>query len=714
MSIIFRRLPTICGREFKQDFSRQRRSFAVPILHQHFTIIEHPTYRHVSHVRLDADMYASRQRCSLHFTRGFKYARRLEGRNIRLLRIELDTYKAPIRCNLMEASLDDPPPYEALSYAWGDPNITQVMICNDKPVQATVNLIRALRKIRLGLFRDSNRYRPSYLWVDSICINQEDTSERNSQVQLMRDVFADARRVLVWLGDKKINNKEMKGLIAAFGLVASKIKSKGSLEAANATWSWSGLVGPDEMRDLSTLTLSSWVSSMQDLGYPNPWRTLYVAFASDWYSRAWCLQEVYATRNPLMLYRNTQIDSDHLSLLCVWTTLKLVKNWHTMYSHASSADRRVLGRILEASQRWLPVGLRFSHPASILGPSKKLRATDPRDKVYGMLSLLDGIEPIEVDYKKSVEQVYIDSVLHTAAKGLCVLPHVFHPVKFHASKDWPSWLPRWDIQADKHAGPEELCHTVDPLSRPGGQRQVPIIDSDLARYRILRIKGLLCDRVTRCTEVLSRREDPVEIRKTSARRLFAIMGEHCRRQRSVETNLREHVDRNIRLRSLKSHSPTFDTPDELAHRANNLTSFLKAMKPEVLGTPDEEDLARATANANSLWKRLDCWRAFRTSNGWLGLGPWCMRPGDVVAVFDGGDAPYILRPVQDASKTLYHLMGECFIHNLTDGKAYEMIGQDHMVPSYLRGDCFVDQLAEAKACWIPERCAVEEKTFMLI
>ena len=40
-----------------------------------------------------------------------------------------------------------------------------------------------------------------YLWIDQICINQEDISERNHQVELMGDIYGGCKQVLVWLKD---------------------------------------------------------------------------------------------------------------------------------------------------------------------------------------------------------------------------------------------------------------------------------------------------------------------------------------------------------------------------------------------------------------------------------------------------------------------------------------------------------------------------------
>lgn len=66
-------------------------------------------------------------------------------------------------------------------------------------------------------------------------------------------------------------------------------------------------------------------------------------------------------------------------------------------------------------------------------------------------------------------------------------------------------------------------------------------------------------------------------------------------------------------------------------------------------------------------------RIFRTNKGWMGLGPRCMRPDDLLVVLDGGPMPYILRPA-DAGKFLF--MGDCYVSNIARGEVYRLIGTD--------------------------------------
>jgi hypothetical protein len=112
---------------------------------------------------------------------------------IRVLRIAPNDDPSSIVCCYIEhISLNNPPPYGALSYCWGDANVTEQIRLNNSDKLATANLVAALRQLRAdGL---------ETLWVDALCINQDDPDERASQVQLMKYTFEEATQVVVWVG----------------------------------------------------------------------------------------------------------------------------------------------------------------------------------------------------------------------------------------------------------------------------------------------------------------------------------------------------------------------------------------------------------------------------------------------------------------------------------------------------------------------------------
>ncbi|EXK40795.1 hypothetical protein FOMG_07536 [Fusarium oxysporum f. sp. melonis 26406] len=108
----------------------------------------------------------------------------------------------PVQCTLQTCSLASAPEYEALSYTWGQMHrhlpISVLGTDNDSDgikmsLLATPQLQMALRRLR--------RARPRRLWIDQLCINQEDKEECGAQVQLMGDIYKAATRVVIWIGE---------------------------------------------------------------------------------------------------------------------------------------------------------------------------------------------------------------------------------------------------------------------------------------------------------------------------------------------------------------------------------------------------------------------------------------------------------------------------------------------------------------------------------
>ena len=89
-------------------------------------------------------------------------------------------------------------PYKALSYVWGEEEAIHTVYVNEAPFRIRPNLYDLLLQFR------SQEH--SYLWIDQLCINQQDFMERNSQVQLMSSIYAQADRVYAWLGTASQNS----------------------------------------------------------------------------------------------------------------------------------------------------------------------------------------------------------------------------------------------------------------------------------------------------------------------------------------------------------------------------------------------------------------------------------------------------------------------------------------------------------------------------
>ena len=98
------------------------------------------------------------------------------------------------RYKLITTNTQDAPAYETLSYVWGTSSRNESLeLSNGTSLRTTKTLEQALPHI-------ANQCSTGYLWIDQICINQDDLSERAQQVSIMGDVYSKCKRVLVWLG----------------------------------------------------------------------------------------------------------------------------------------------------------------------------------------------------------------------------------------------------------------------------------------------------------------------------------------------------------------------------------------------------------------------------------------------------------------------------------------------------------------------------------
>ncbi|KAF4437259.1 heterokaryon incompatibility [Fusarium acutatum] len=173
------------------------------------------------------------------------------------------------------------PAFEALSYAWGG---------QSEPVVATVqgeageslgniklgkNLATALRHLR---YQDKERV----LWVDAICINQNDDVERATQVLRMSNIYQDCSRVIIWLGPEK----------HGIGLLFSELAHIGS-QIEKTT---NGLI----MSTPDTTDFSWWQSDVSVSFSDEVWPAMKKLGDRSWFHRLWTVQEaIMANRDSI-------------------------------------------------------------------------------------------------------------------------------------------------------------------------------------------------------------------------------------------------------------------------------------------------------------------------------------------------------------------------------------------------------------------------------
>jgi hypothetical protein len=92
--------------------------------------------------------------------------------------------------------------YAALSYVWGDEKDSRKIILNGRETTVTASLEKVLQAFsKDGEFEDDFK-----LWVDAVCINQNDLDERARQLRRMRDIYGRAWAVIAWLGEESFRS----------------------------------------------------------------------------------------------------------------------------------------------------------------------------------------------------------------------------------------------------------------------------------------------------------------------------------------------------------------------------------------------------------------------------------------------------------------------------------------------------------------------------
>jgi hypothetical protein len=103
-----------------------------------------------------------------------------------------------IKCTMSTVSLQQHPPYRALSYCWGSSEQSVTLCCNGTRLKISPNLAEGLKGLHLHA-RASRKEETQLYWIDQVCINQEDLVERAQQVRMMRAIYQHSVNTIIWL-----------------------------------------------------------------------------------------------------------------------------------------------------------------------------------------------------------------------------------------------------------------------------------------------------------------------------------------------------------------------------------------------------------------------------------------------------------------------------------------------------------------------------------
>lgn len=206
--------------------------------------------------------------------------RSLQQGEIRLLHSTIDD-SDEVTWSLKTTQLDDtlnrlPMAFDALSYTWGDQAQTFSLLCDGAVLHIHHNLNEALPYLA------RRRPTPLPLWVDAVCINQEDVTEKDQQITRMGKIYRQADTVWAWLG---VHDKSGFDLINDISRIISRL-------------------APEERTYTPSHPLYQHLDRVE-LGLPDLYSpqcaSAYAILRSPWFSRLWVVQEAALARRLIFL-----------------------------------------------------------------------------------------------------------------------------------------------------------------------------------------------------------------------------------------------------------------------------------------------------------------------------------------------------------------------------------------------------------------------------
>lgn len=316
-----------------------------------------------------------------------------------------------IQCSISHASVNDR--YMCLSYVWdisdGDDDCTQidpnnrVILLNGHQFRVRENLFDSLWITRYNATRTDQ---PDWdamdlsvpIWIDALCINQLDVSERNHQVEQMGDIYSRAESVQIWLGKAP----PLSGAVADREVADSEPPPAGCrtayLEKILRRWKAydSGDYHPPQQE--------------QDNGY-----ALELAaciFQSKYWARAWVVQEMYLARKCTFWFHTFPMD---------WNSV-VELGANLLYSSCLShqASDALFNPHYDDYAENMVLGVDKRDMISLLERFSFKLCADPRDRVFSLLSLC-AVKPwaITVDY--SISPILLAyQVLCSTPRRICI------------------------------------------------------------------------------------------------------------------------------------------------------------------------------------------------------------------------------------------------------------------------------------------------------
>lgn len=572
-------------------------------------------------------------------------------REIRLLELQAGQNSDPVKCDLVTASLDNQDiAYDALSYTWGTDDASCSMLLAGRTFRIRPNLEVALRRLR-------KTDRARRLWVDAVCINQNNIDERNAQVRNMLRIYKTASRVLVWLGPASDHSHlamAHRGFMHNFHAINQEM--------------WDASLSPSSPRYLGFADL---------IGRP-------------WWRRTWVIQEVVVAKAVTVLCGPDEIEWELLGS-------NLAQLFQIMGMLGEKAPMKISDETL-AIAAFRMRRHSETHPSlgllEILNAFRSWLATDPRDKVYGLLGLAAGdADGIPISYNLLVNDVYENVAQRFLLDSFKVMgladPSSRRPGLASWAPDWSTELPFYPFRKST------LFSSTETVYRPSiwAERLFKVTDYG----KCLTVQVDMLSEATPYGIPLSITKEGLRIVEDAIVDIMSQMGwpfypdEESTRVAFRRTIIVDTLDdHRISPEDLDRYFAWFDRIDKEPKPATELgeqnvtvhevsdaeaarilpglvadSAYGRDLHRDRAAEKDDEDFYGAIGTTGEGRVLFIDW------NGLLGLGPKGLQHGDHVCIPVGGDMPWLVRPLDSG---FYEFVGECYVHGIMDGNFQMPIG----------------------------------------
>ncbi|UZP40249.1 hypothetical protein NXS19_008065 [Fusarium pseudograminearum] len=477
---------------------------------------------------------------------------------------------------------------------------------------------------------------PLTLWIDALCIDQDDEVEKTEQVQQMHQIYSQASSVITWLGPASATSDAAMLWIERYGSLSSSfgIGTKPELQLRQLLETFESNPGRLPHRDLKaflqdiSLHLSSGpCGTNSDNDNDSIAVALYELFTRAYWSRVWVVQELAYGKRLQFVCGKMAVSEEFPSRPQALEKLCTLR---------AALDLRNPVNILKIRRAAGPFPLIY-----LLRTLRNFQATDPRDKVFALLSFATdapalGIKP---DYQKSYEEVYLETTMSLI--GGCFLD-ILSLCRVHNNiPELPSWVPDFTSMGQRiplqqramNRKPFPIMTVLQPKFSASGDIPKTAVSCELTQTSptSLLLLAKLVDRVA-C------------VGTTWDQKAFGKWFQELKQFWDSDSVTFEagHLKAVWRTAVADQEIRQGDQKPRLSE--NELDRVHNILKGLDLSAADEHTFVEMGLG-NYVYQLQDIAygrRPFRTAKGHIGIGPSEMATGDLLYILIGADVPYIL------------------------------------------------------------------------